>query len=102
GGWLARLEFGAGGDALLGMEPGLFYAGASSLLLSLWDVNDRSTAGFMHEFYKGFIRTGDMAVSLQAGMRELKGEHPHPYFWAPFVLVGKVAEKQMAPLSAHA
>src|SRR5207302_226039 len=90
------------GDELLGLQRGLFYAGASSLLLSLWDVNDRSTAEFMQEFYKGYIRTGDMAVSLQAAMRELKREHPHPYFWAPFVLVGKVAEKQMAPLSAHA
>jgi len=96
------LNFVAAGDELLGLQRGLFYAGASSLLLSLWDVNDRSTAEFMQEFYKGYIRTGDMAVSLQAAMRELKREHPHPYFWAPFVLVGKVAEKQMAPLSAHA
>ena len=89
------MNFVAAGDELLGLQRGLFYAGAGSLLLSLWDVNDRSTAEFMQQFYKGYIRSGDMAGSLQAAMRELKREHPHPYFWAPFVLVGKVAEKYM-------
>jgi CHAT domain-containing protein len=89
------MNFVAAGDELLGLQRGLFYAGASSLLLSLWDVNDRSTAEFMQEFYKGYIRTGDTALSLQAAMRELKREHPHPYYWAPFVLVGKVTEKPM-------
>jgi CHAT domain-containing protein len=87
------MNFVAAGDELLGLQRGLFYAGASSLLLSLWDVNDRSTSEFMQEFYKDYIRTGDTALSLQAAMRELKREHPHPYYWAPFVLVGKVAEK---------
>jgi CHAT domain-containing protein/Tfp pilus assembly protein PilF len=84
----------AAGDELLGLQRGLFCAGATSLLLSLWDVHDRSTAMLMQEFYKNYIQTRDMARSLQAAMRELRLENPHPYFWAPFVLVGKIAEKQ--------
>jgi CHAT domain-containing protein/Tfp pilus assembly protein PilF len=84
----------AAGDELLGLQRGLFCAGATSLLLSLWDVHDRSTAMLMREFYKNYIQTRDMARSLQAAMRELRLENPHPYFWAPFVLVGKIAEKQ--------
>jgi CHAT domain-containing protein len=84
----------AAGDELLGLQRGLFCAGATSLLLSLWDVHDRSTAMLMQEFYKNYIQTGDMARSLQAAMRDLRLENPHPYFWAPFVLVGKIAEKQ--------
>ncbi|HYL13633.1 MAG TPA: CHAT domain-containing tetratricopeptide repeat protein [Terriglobales bacterium] len=87
------MNFVAAGDELLGLQRGLFYAGATSLLLSLWDVHDSSTAEFMQEFYRGYIRSGDMAASLQAAMRELRREHPHPYFWAPFVLVGKGTEK---------
>jgi CHAT domain-containing protein len=82
----------AAGDELLGLQRGLFCAGASSLLLSLWDVHDRSTAVLMQKFYKNFIQTKNMARSLQSAMQELRAENPHPYFWAPFVLVGKVSE----------
>src|SRR6267378_2000186 len=83
----------AAGDELLGLQRGLFCAGATSLLLSLWDVHDRSTAMLMQEFYKNYIQTEDMARSLQVAMRDVRSENPHPYFWAPFVLVGKIAEK---------
>ena len=80
------------GDELLGLQRGLFCAGASSLLLSLWDVHDRSTAELMQEFYRGYITSGDMAGSLRTAMHRLREKNPHPYFWAPFVLTGKVTE----------
>lgn len=84
------MNFVAAGDELLGLQRGLFYAGATSLLLSLWDVNDRTTAELMQEFYRRYIQSGDMAGSLQQAMRRLRQENPHPYYWAPFVLVGKI------------
>jgi CHAT domain-containing protein len=87
----------AAGDELLGLQRGLFYAGATSLLLSLWDVHDRSTAELMQEFYKNYIHTGDMAASLQTAMRSLRQQNPHPYYWAPFVLVGKVEKPCATP-----
>jgi CHAT domain-containing protein len=80
----------AAGDELLGLQRGLFCAGAASLLLSLWDVHDRSTAELMQAFYKSFTETGDMAVYLQSAMMLLRRESPHPYFWAPFVLIGQL------------
>jgi len=86
------MNFVADGDELLGLQRGLFCAGASSLLLSLWDVHDRSTAELMQEFYRGYIGSGDMAGSLQGAMRKLREQNPHPYFWAPFVMVGKLSE----------
>ncbi|MGC1416634.1 MAG: CHAT domain-containing protein, partial [Candidatus Acidiferrum sp.] len=85
------MNFVAAGDELLGLQRGLFCAGASSLLLSLWDVHDRSTADLMQSFYKGYTETGDMAASLQSAMKQLREQNPHPYFWAPFVLVGQVS-----------
>jgi len=85
------MNFVAAGDELLGLQRGLFCAGASSLLLSLWDVHDSSTSQLMQSFYKGFIETGDMAASLQSAMKQLRQQNPHPYFWAPFVLVGQLA-----------
>lgn len=80
-----------GGDELLGLVRGLLYAGARSLLVTLWDVSDRSTADFMKHFYRFLSRGRDKAVALQQAMQELRKSYPHPYFWAPFSLVGRGA-----------
>jgi len=88
------MNFVSAGDELLGLQRGLFCAGASSLLLSLWDVHDESTSALMQSFYKNFIRTGNMATALQSAMQQLRRQNPHPYFWAPFVLIGKLAENK--------
>jgi CHAT domain-containing protein len=80
----------APGDELLGLIRGLLYAGAHSLLLTLWDVNDRSTADFMTRFYRRVTGGEGKASALQGAMRELRVEYPHPYYWAAFTLIGKV------------
>jgi CHAT domain-containing protein/predicted negative regulator of RcsB-dependent stress response len=89
------MNFVAAGDELLGLQRGLFCAGAASLLLSLWDVHDHSTAELMQAFYKGYRESGNMTVSLQSAMRQLREQNPHPYFWAPFVFVGQVTENKI-------
>jgi CHAT domain-containing protein/Tfp pilus assembly protein PilF len=86
------MNFVSVGDELLGLQRGLFCAGATSLLLSLWDVHDQSTAKLMEAFYKNYMASQDLSAALQTAMRQLRDENPHPYFWAPFVLVGKIAE----------
>jgi len=78
-----------GGDELLGLVRGLLYAGALSVLVTLWDVNDQSTAEFMKWFYQHLRATPNKALALQRAMRDLRQAYPHPYYWAPFVLVGK-------------
>ena len=85
------MNFVAAGDELLGLQRGLFCAGASSLLLSLWDVHDRSTAELMQHFYRAYVQSGDMAASLQSAMHHLREQYTHPYFWAPFALIGKLS-----------
>jgi CHAT domain-containing protein/predicted negative regulator of RcsB-dependent stress response len=86
------MNFVSAGDELLGLQRGLFCAGAASLLLSLWDVHDETTAKLMRSFYERYIPTEDIASALQIAMQELREDHPHPYFWAPFVLVGQLAD----------
>lgn len=88
------MNFVSAGDELLGLQRGLFCAGAASLLLSLWDVHDESTSALMQAFYKNYIATGDMAGALQSAMKQLRQQNPHPYFWAPFVLIGKLADNK--------
>jgi CHAT domain-containing protein len=86
----------AAGDELLGLIRGLLYAGARSLLLTLWDVNDHSTSQFMSAFYNRLRESSDMPEALAEAAKEIRQEHPHPYFWAPFVLVGKALSGKMA------
>jgi CHAT domain-containing protein/Tfp pilus assembly protein PilF len=88
------MNFVAEGDELLGLQRGLFCAGASSLLLSLWDVHDRTTSELMQEFYRSYASTHDAAASLRQAMLAIRRQNPHPYFWAPFAVIGKVAKNR--------
>lgn len=81
----------APGDEVIGLMRGLLFAGARSLLLTLWDVSDESTAEFMKAFYGRCFNHMDAASALQGAMQELRERHPHPYYWAPFTLVGNVS-----------
>jgi len=82
----------AAGDELIGLARGLFQAGTQSLLLSLWDVHDQSTADFMSQFYRRFQAGEGKAAAMREAMLELRRTYPHPYQWAPFVLMGKYAD----------
>src|SRR5262249_39252912 len=73
----------AEGDELLGLQRGLFCAGASTLLLSLWDVHDETTSELMRSFYAHLMRSGHMPGSLRLAMQEIRERRPHPYYWAP-------------------
>jgi CHAT domain-containing protein/tetratricopeptide (TPR) repeat protein len=80
------------GDELMGMLRGFFAAGARSLLVSLWRVDDESAAEIMSTFY-GLWHTDSQARTKAAALREAQLEglarRPHPAFWAPFRLVGR-------------
>jgi len=76
------------GDDLVGLTRGFLYAGASSLLVSLWRVFDASTASFMKHFYSQLTSGSSLSDSWQHALLQTKAEWPHPYHWAPFVLIG--------------
>ena len=77
------------GDELIGLVRGLLQAGAQSLVLSLWDVHDESTKDFMIAFYTRLQQGQSKPAAMQAAMIELRECHPHPYYWAPFSLIGR-------------
>ena len=78
-----------GGDELLGLARGFLRAGTPSLVVSLWMVNDRSTAQLMCRFYQGLRDGLTKADALREAILEVKSDFPHPYYWAPFILLGK-------------
>ncbi|MBI1745666.1 MAG: CHAT domain-containing protein [Acidobacteria bacterium] len=79
----------AQGDELMGLMRGFLYAGAASLVASLWAAHDRSTAAFMEVFYQALKEGTPKRTALRRAALAIKKEYDHPYHWAPFVLVGK-------------
>jgi CHAT domain-containing protein len=79
----------APGDELLGLVRAFLAAGAPSLVLSLWTVDDDTTARLMASFYKALRGGARPAAALRHAQVELLAEAQHPYFWSPFVLVGR-------------
>jgi CHAT domain-containing protein len=77
-----------GGDEILGLVRGLLYAGARSVLLTLWDAHDRSTADFMQMFYRRLKGGASKARAAQGAMQQLREQYRHPFYWAPFSLMG--------------
>lgn len=77
-----------GGDELTGLVRGFFAAGARSLLISLWTVNDESTAALMADFYDAYREGAAPAAALRGAQRAALARNPHPAFWAPFMLGG--------------
>ncbi|MBI3949177.1 MAG: CHAT domain-containing protein [Acidobacteria bacterium] len=77
------------GDELVGLMRGFLYAGAPSLILSLWAVNDRSTAELMGALYSRLIQGQPVRSALREAQLAIRERYSHPYFWAPFVLMGQ-------------
>jgi CHAT domain-containing protein/Tfp pilus assembly protein PilF len=91
---LSACETGLGevnrGEGIIGLGSAFTYAGAKNLIVSVWKVSDRSTAGLMTQFYQHSI---DNSQSYSAGLRQAKlemlnSEFSSPYYWAPFMLWG--------------
>lgn len=83
----------AAGDnrATLGLAGLAVRSGARSTLATLWSVSDNSTATFMAEFYRELFQTQvSKAEALRQAQLALLKEprYEHPYYWAPFILVG--------------
>lgn len=78
------------GEGLTGLASAFFYAGARSILMSLWNINDKAASVFMASFYRHFTAGRGKAASLrQAKLDMLKSSFRHPYYWAPFILQGQ-------------
>ncbi|HVR95414.1 MAG TPA: CHAT domain-containing tetratricopeptide repeat protein [Thermoanaerobaculia bacterium] len=90
---LSACETGRGeevrGEGIVGLSRAFLYAGARSLVVSLWPVDDESTPDLMVRFYQGLghhAKTDSLRDSKKAMIAS--GEYAEPYFWAPFILIG--------------
>lgn len=78
------------GEPVAGLSLALRGAGARRVVVSLWSVDDAATAKLMIDFYKPLVKEGQSyGKSLSAAKRAMIEKGPaHPYYWAPFVLLG--------------
>lgn len=80
-----------GGEGLVGLTRAFQYAGARSVLATLWGVSDRSTATFMERFYGHFRRGKPKDEALRAAQIDQIREGTrasHPFYWGAFQLTG--------------
>jgi CHAT domain-containing protein len=85
-----------GVDEVIGLGRGFLYAGAASILPTLWKVDDASSAELMEMFYQALLSDYGKAAALAGAQRaflarartSIRPYRVHPYFWAGFHLIG--------------
>ncbi|MFT3743499.1 MAG: CHAT domain-containing protein [Pyrinomonadaceae bacterium] len=77
------------GDEILGLARGFLAAGTASMIVSLWNVNDDATSRLMFSLYSHLITGESPGSSLRKAQLELIEEGSHPYYWSPFIKIGK-------------
>ena len=79
------------GDGVVGLSRSFIAAGVPSVIVSLWQVNDKSTSELMTEFYQQLLadKKRDKAKALRKAMLKTMEEYPSPRLWAAFTLIGE-------------
>lgn len=80
----------ASGDDVVGFTRGFLYAGTSSIVSSLWKVDDKATSILMQQFYKSLKETDKRSALRTAQLKVKDTYNSHPYFWAAFQITGSV------------
>jgi hypothetical protein len=77
---------------LIGLTRGFMYAGASSVVATLWKVDDEATAELMSHFYRFMLRDGlSPAAALRKAQIEMSQQKrwQSPYYWSGFIIQGQ-------------
>ncbi len=85
------------GDEFVGLTRAFLSVGSDSVMATLWQVDDRSSVRLMEYFYERLEDPGanaDKSAALMLAQQQLRSTkgYEHPYYWAPFVLVGKMSK----------
>lgn len=80
------------GEGVMSLARSFMFAGVPSLLVSLWQVNDQSTAAIMKQYYEQLAKGVNKVKALQTAklnyLKEAEGIAQHPAFWAAFIQLG--------------
>jgi CHAT domain-containing protein len=80
------------GEGVMSLARGFVYAGSPSLIMTLWEVEDKSSISIMKSFYQNLFTGKSKAEALQDTKIEFiqnaKPENTHPFFWSSYVVLG--------------
>lgn len=98
---LSACETGLGeihiGEGVLGLRRSFMLAGAKSLVISLWKVDDFATRELMIQFYKRLQSGESRMAALRGAQLALREKFPHPFYWGAFILQGAPGPLSNAP-----
>jgi CHAT domain-containing protein/tetratricopeptide (TPR) repeat protein len=78
------------GEGTMGMGRAFQYAGAKSVLMSLWSVSETASVNLVESFFKHVKEGKSKLQALRLARDEIrKAGYDHPFYWAPFILVGE-------------
>ena len=90
-------------EGVVGMARAFLFAGARSVLATLWAIDDEATMMFMKSFYQQLASGESASVALQRAMKCLRDSHNYsaPKYWAPFVLMGDDVKIELGGKKSH-
>lgn len=74
-------------DGMIGLQRGAMMTGVSSIITSLWDVNDAASQSFFKSFYQELANGSSAREAMLSSVLLLKEITDNPYYWAPFILI---------------
>jgi CHAT domain-containing protein len=89
---LSACETGLGeisnGEGVYGLQRAFLVAGAKTLIMSMFKVDDAATQKLILNFYRKWLSTGNLRQSFTDAKIELRTEYPDPIYWGAFMMIG--------------
>ncbi|ELR68159.1 hypothetical protein C900_00735 [Fulvivirga imtechensis AK7] len=89
---LSACETGLGelavGEGVYGLQRAFLVAGAKTLIMSMFKVDDTATQKLMVKFYHKWLETGSKRQSFVDAKKEIRTEYPEPIYWGSFIMIG--------------